>query len=91
MIKPVQSNVTAPSFKGFINLSDRNEMINTRYIKSVEKSAFGSFTRINMLDDEPQNNYLGKKVSYLVNDDFEKVSKAVAEADKTGNLIDIKG
>ena len=91
MIKPVQSNVTAPSFKGFINLSDRNEMINTRYIKSVEKSAFGAFTRINMLDDEPQNNYLGKKVSYLVNDDFEKVSKAVAEADKTGNLIDIKG
>ena len=91
MIKPVQSNVTAPSIKGFINLSDRNEMINTRYIKSVEKSAFGAFTRINMLDDEPQNNYLGKKVSYLVNDDFEKVSKAVAEADKTGNLIDIKG
>ena len=91
MIRPLQTNVTAPSFKGFINLSDREEMINTRYIKSVEKSAFGAFTKINLVDDEPQNNYLGKKVNYLINNDFETVSKAVAEADKTGNLIDIKG
>jgi len=75
MIKPVQLNSTAPNFKGFINLSDRDEMVNTRYIKSVEKSAFGNFTKIN----------------YLVNNDFETVSKAVSEADKTGNLIDIKG
>lgn len=91
MIKPVQSNMTAPSFKGFVNLSDREEMINTRYIKSVEKTALGAFTKINMFDDEPQNNYLGKKINYVLNNDFETVSKAVAEADKTGNVIDIKG
>ncbi len=91
MIKPVQLNSTTPNFKGFINLSDRDEMINTRYIKSVEKSAFGNFTKINLVDDEPQNNYLGKKINYLVNNDFETVSKSVSEADKTGNLIDIKG
>ena len=91
MIKPVQTNVTSPSFKGFINLSDRNEMVNTRYIKSVEKSLFGDFTRINLVDTEPQDKYLGKKVDYMINNDFETVSKAVAEADKTGNLIDLKG
>lgn len=91
MIKPVQTNVISPSFKGFVNLSDRDEMINTRYIKSVEKSAFGAFTKINIIDDDPQNSYLGKKINYVVNNDFETVSKAVAEADKTGDLIDIKG
>ena len=91
MIKPIQSNVSTPSFKGFVNLSDRNEMINTRYIKSVEKSAFGGFTKINMFDDEPQNSYLGKKINYVINNDYETVSKAVAEADKKGDLIDLKG
>lgn len=91
MIKPVQANVTTPSFKGFVNLTDRNEMINTRYIKSVEKSLFGNFTRINLVDTEPQDKYLGKKVDYMVNNDYETVSKAVAEADKEGSLIDLKG
>ena len=91
MIRSVQSTVTAPSFKGFVNLSDRNEMINTRYIKSVEKSLFGNFTRINLVDTEPQDKYLGKKVDYMVNNDYETVSKAIAEADKEGSLIDLKG
>ena len=91
MIKPVQSKVTAPSFKGFVNLSDRNEMVNTRYIKSVEKSAFGAFTKINIVDDDPQNSYLGKKINYIVNNDYETVAKAVADADKEGGLIDLKG
>lgn len=91
MIKPIQANVTAPSFKGFVNLTDRNEMINTRYIKSVEKSLFGNFTRINLVDTEPQDKYLGKKVDYMVNNDYETVSKAVSEADKEGSLIDLKG
>lgn len=93
MIRPIQPNMTTPSFKGYINLADQGVVLNTKHIKKIENptSLFGvnektNVTRISMVN--PGN--VGVRNVYYVNTDYLTVAKAAAQADKTGDVVDIK-
>lgn len=93
MIRPVHSNVTSPSFKGYINLVNEGLVLNTKHIKKIENPGriFGinkksNVSYITMVD--PGNvNVIN---SYYVDADYLTVAKAAAQADKTGEVVDIK-
>lgn len=90
MIRPVQWNVTNPSFKGFVNLTNSNKVINTNIIKAVEPTINKDYSyvavRYNKYDVGLFNN-----AGYYVKGDYKSVANKIAEADKTNTVIDIEG
>lgn len=90
MIRPVQSNVTNPSFKGFVNLTDSNKVINTNLIKSIEPTVNKDYSYVSVR----YNKYdvgLFNRAGYYVKGDYKSVADKIAEADKTNTVIDIEG
>lgn len=94
MIRPVQPSVTAPNFKGYVNLVNQGTVLNTRYIKKIENptSVFGVNEKTNLTRISVANpGDTGIRNVYYVDTEYTNVAKAVAQADKTGEIVDIQG
>jgi len=79
MIRPVQANVSAPSFKGFVRLPGHNAVLNTNNIVSIEADKT-DYNRTNIYcNGKNEKNYAK---SYNIKGNYLVVAKDIAAADK---------
>lgn len=79
MIRPVQANVTAPSFKGFVHIPGHNVVLNTNNIVSIEadKSNYNNTTIY--CNGKDEKNY---PQAYHIKGNYLVLAKDIAAADK---------
>ena len=86
MIKPIQANVSAPSFKGFVHLPGRNVVVNTNNIVSIEADKKDYNRTTIYCNGNDEKNYAK---SYNIKGNYLVIAKDIALADKSGGYVDL--
>ena len=86
MIKPIQANVSAPSFKGFVHLPGHNVVGNTNNIVSIEADKKDYNRTTIYCNGKDEKNYAK---SYNIKGNYLVIAKDIALADKSGGYVDL--